>query len=109
MSKYEVIITQKAKSIIKGIIQYISIQLHNEFAAQNLADLFKEKILSLDLFPKSSPLVDEEPWKQKGVRKKMVKMFVVYYFVDDINKQVNVLWVAYAKMNQIEELKKLEN
>ena len=53
MSKYEVIITQKAKNIIKEIIQYISIQLHNEFAAQNLADLFKEKILSLNLFPKS--------------------------------------------------------
>lgn len=109
MSKYKVVITQKAKNNIKDIVQYISNQLSNESAALNLARLFKIKMSNLDLFPCSNPLVEESPWREQGIRKIMIKMFAAYYLTNDSNKTVTVLWAAYAKRNQIEELKKLDN
>lgn len=76
------------------------------YAADNLLDDLKSSIMKLSVLPKRYPLVEEEPWRSEGVRKLVVKNFLVYYWVDDEYNKVQVTAVIYSKRNQIEQLKK---
>ena len=49
-------------------------------AADNLFDKMKAEITKLSSFPKKHALIDEEPWRTEGVRKIVVKNFLIYYF-----------------------------
>lgn len=49
----------------------------------------------------------KEPWRTEGIRKMVVKNFLVYYWVDKINMKVQVTAVIYERRNQIEQLKKM--
>lgn len=61
----------------------------------------KWKIVSMKLsnFPERFQLVDEEPWRTEGIRKMVVKNFLVYYWVDKINMKVQVTAVIYERRN----------
>lgn len=48
-------------------------------AADNLLDKMKAEITKLSSFPKKHALIDEEPWRTEGVRKIVVKNFLIYY------------------------------
>lgn len=104
---YEVKITTQASEQIAKIIDYIAYELCNPDAANNLLDEMEEKIIALSEFPERHPLIDEEPWGIEGVRKIVVKNFLVYYWVDVDKKKVHVTAVVYEKRNQIEQLKKI--
>ena len=58
--------------------------------------------------PKRHSLVDEEPWRSEGVRKIVVKNFLIYFWVDDENMRVQVTAVIYAKRNQLVQLAKMD-
>lgn len=58
--------------------------------------------------PKRHSLVDEEPWRSEGVRKIVVKNFLIYFWVDDENMWVQVTAVIYAKRNQLVQLAKMD-
>lgn len=45
--------------------------------------------------PKKYALIEEEPWKHEGVRKIIVKNFLIYYWVDEENFKVQVIAVIY--------------
>jgi len=47
--------------------------------------------------PKRMSLVDEEPWHTKGIRKAVVKNFLIYFWVDDANKKVQVFNIVFAQ------------
>lgn len=108
MSKiYEVKITTQAREQMTKIIDYIAYELCNLDAANNLLDKMEEKIIALSEFPERHPLIDEEPWGTEGVRKIVVKNFLVYYWIDVTKKKVHVTAIVYEKRNQIEQLKKM--
>ena len=77
-------------------------------AADNLLDDLKASILKLSVLPKKHPLIEEEPWRSEGVRKTVVKNFLVYYWVDDEHKKVQVTAVIYKKRDQIKQLKNID-
>ncbi len=57
--------------------------------------------------PKRHSLVDEEPWRTEGVRKIVVKNFLIYFWVDNENMRVQVTAVIYAKRDQMVQLAKM--
>ena len=57
--------------------------------------------------PKRMSLVDEEPWHTEGIRKAVVKNFLIYFWVDDANKKVQVVAVIYEKRDQLKQLKRI--
>ena len=65
----------------------------------------KEKINSLNVFPKAYPLIDE----RKGIRKVTVDNYNIYYKVYDSRKTVHIISVIHSKMNQQAELRKLSD
>ena len=61
-NEYEVKVTRQALEHMRGIVHYISYDLMNPKAADNLLDDLKSSILKLSVLPKKHPLIEEEPW-----------------------------------------------
>lgn len=108
MNEYEVKITGQALEQMKEIVRYISNVLMAPDAADNLLDMMKAEIIKLSSFPKKHALIDEEPWKSEGIRKIVVNNFLIYFWVDDENKRVQVTAVIYSRRDQIKQLANMD-
>lgn len=53
-------------------------------------------------------MIDEEPWRTEGMRKIVVKNFLIYYWVDDENSRVQVTAVIYSRRDQIRQLANMD-
>lgn len=107
-NKYEIKVTRQALEQMREIAHYISYDLMVPEAADNLLDDLKASILKLSVLPKKYPLIEEEPWRSEGVRKIVVKNFLVYYWINEEYNKVQVTAVIYSKRDQIKQLKNME-
>lgn len=107
-NKYEIKVTRQALEQMREMAHYISYDLMAPEAADNLLDDLKASILKLSVLPKKYPLIEEEPWRSEGVRKIVVKNFLVYYWIDEEYNKVQVTAVIYSKRDQINQLKNME-
>lgn len=107
-NKYEIKVTRQALEQMREIAHYISYDLMAPEAADNLLDDLKASILKLSVLPKKYPLIEEGPWRSEGVRKIVVKNFLVYYWIDEEYNKVQVTAVIYSKRDQIKQLKNME-
>ena len=76
--QYRLIILPEAQNDIRGIILYIARELMAPQAALNLQTEFQKEIKSLANMPKRIKTVDEQPWKDAGIRKTRVKNYYIY-------------------------------
>ena len=102
--KYEVKVTRQAMAQMKEIVHYISAELLAPEAANKLLDKIRDAIAALSFMPKKYALIEEEPWKHEGVRKIIVKNFLIYYWVDEENFKVQVIAVIYNRRDQLRAL-----
>ena len=54
--------------------------------------------------PKRIKTVDEQPWKDAGIRKTRVKNYYIYFIVDDEEMAVKVNAVIYVGMDQSRQM-----
>ncbi|MGN0342371.1 MAG: type II toxin-antitoxin system RelE/ParE family toxin [Roseburia sp.] len=104
---YEVKITTQAQEQMEEIVDYISHELFAPDAANNLLDKMEKSIYALSEFPEHYQLIEEEPWRTEGIRKIVVNNFLIYYWVDKVNRKVQITAVIYEKRDQIAQLKKM--
>lgn len=81
--QYNVKITKYALSQMKTIRDYIADELLAPQAAYDLFLEMKKTVASLEDMPERNPLVDSEKWSKQGIRKIMIKNFIMYYWADD--------------------------
>lgn len=105
MTKFKIVIDPKAAKQIRDIFNYAFVQLLNEQIAYSILESIESGIRELEYFPEAYPLVDDEPWKTIGIRKKIVKTYLIYYYVDKDTKEVYVLMIAHSRMDQRRQLK----
>ena len=67
--QYRLIILPEAQEDIRSIILYIARELAAPQAALSLQDEFQKEIHSLAEMPKRIKAVDEQPWKDAGIRR----------------------------------------
>jgi len=60
----------------------------------------RKKISTLDIFSKRYPLVSQQIFKSRNIRKMVIKNFYVYYLVNDMRLIVYVINIIYCKQNQ---------
>ena len=102
--QYKLIILPEAQKDIRGIILYIARELMAPQAALNLQDEFQKEINSLSKMPKRIKTVDEQPWKDAGIRKTRVKNYYIYFLVDDEEMAVKVNAVIYVGRDQTKQM-----
>ena len=100
MNYHAVRITRQAETQIREIAWYISVELRNPIAADNLMDDFKTEISRLGSRPERYPLVDEEPWRSKKFRWTKVKNYLIYFWIDREMAAVHVIGVVYQGREQ---------
>lgn len=93
---------------MKEIVQYISVELFAPEAAEKLLDKMREAIAKLSVMPERYALIEEEPWKQEGIRKVIVNNFLIYYWVDEENLKVQVVAVIYNRRDQLRALMNMD-
>ena len=106
--EFDVRITGQAEAQLSDIVQYVAYKLQSPMTALRLLDTLEESINSLSEQPKRVPLVKDEPWHSNGIRRKLVKNFIVYFWIDDDAKTVHVTAVVYSKRDQIKQLQQMD-
>lgn len=104
MSEYKLIILPEAQRDIRDIVIYIARELTAPQAALNLQDEFEKAIKSLSDRPKRIKTVNEQPWKDVGIRKIRVKNYYIYFLVDDDEMAVKVNAVIYTGRSQVKQM-----
>lgn len=108
MDNYKVKITDQAELQLREILLYISNTLKEPDIAMNLFNELQKNISSLEVMPKRITLIDEEPWRSYGVHKMIVKNFLVYFWINEDLKEVNIIAVIYGKRDQLKQLEKMK-
>jgi len=101
---YKLIILPEAQKDIREIILYIANELKSPQAAINLQEAFQEGIASLAKEPERVKTVDEDPWKDVGIRKLRVKNYYIYFIISDTDHAVKVLAVIYVGRDQKKQM-----
>ena len=102
--RYEYLLAQSAEIDINDIFEYIAEVLSNPDAAGALADALEEKFEEICTVPKLGRIIDNEFAMRDDVRIVHVKNYLVYYFIDDVEKKIIVIRVIYNRRNQEEAL-----
>ena len=97
--------TEKAEQDLDEILRYISVDLVNPTAAQNLGRKVFEKIDMVRVYPESGAPVDNEFLADKTVRKLSVDNYVIYYKAHYEEKIISIIRIVYGKRNLDEILK----
>ena len=92
--KYSYRFTEKAAQDFDGILRYISVDLVNPTAAQNLGRKVFEKIDLVRAFPDSGAPIDNEFLADKTVRKLSVDNYVIYYKAHYDEKIISILRIV---------------
>lgn len=97
--KYSLKLTPKAVEDLEGIFAYISNYLFAPEAAEKLIDKIEESIMRLKSFPYSCSFVLDEPLKKRGYRKLIVDNYVVFYLVNEQERQVVIMRILFGASN----------
>ena len=57
--------------------------------------------------PRSVALTEEEPWHSYGIHKLPVKNFLVYFWIDEAARKVQVTAVIYGRRDQVRQLSEM--
>ena len=103
--KYSYRFTEKAEQDFDEILRYISVDLANPIAAQNLGRKMFEKIDVVRAFPDSGAPIDNEFLSDKAIKKLLVDNYIIYYKAHYDEKIISIVRIVYGKRNLDEILK----
>ena len=97
MPEYDVSIESTAKSDLHELLRYITDTLKEPATAARVYNSIKEKIVTLNNMPRRYPLVNDEVFASRGLRKMPAENYFVFYVVDESHNEVIVLRVLYNR------------
>ena len=103
--RYSYQFTERAEQDLDEILRYISVDLANPTAAQNLGRKIFEKIETVRFSPEVGSPVMNDFLLDKTVRKMLVDNYIFYYKVKSDEKTIVIIRIVYSKRNLDEILK----
>lgn len=95
-NNYQLRFTQIANDDLDEIYLYISEHLFAPKAANDLMDDIETLIMRLRDFPCSGSLVADDILNRRGYRKLIVKNYIVFYLINEAEKQAVIMRVLYG-------------
>ena len=99
--KYKIIIENFAKKDILSIYNYISNILGNIIAADRLMNKINEKFNEIAVFPKSTPLLNNEYVNKDNIRKLIIENYIAFYEINEERHEIIILRILHCTMNYI--------
>lgn len=94
---YKIKITKPAENDIKSAVLYISSDLQNTIAAENILSEFEKEIKTLAQMSARQPLVKDKILAQQGFRFIKVKNYLIFYTIREKQNAVIIQRVLYGK------------
>ncbi len=99
MTKYEVLVSEQAQNDLKEIATYLSSNLLEPNIAKDILSEIDKSILSLEEMPYRYCLLSDNLLKKVGVRKLVVKNYIVFFKVYETKKTVGIVRIRYGRRN----------
>jgi len=99
MANYKVIFEESAQNDMDGIFHYISEEAMMPAAAVKTIENIKDEIYYYLSYMPLFPLADDKRLARKGVRKMVVKKYLVFFVVDENENTVNVIHIIHGARN----------
>ena len=97
MGRYKLLYLPSARQDMIEIVRYVSKELKNPTAANSLAVELVEASEDIPEFPYANPVyMPIRPLKHE-YRKVLVKIYMIFYWIDEEKKTVVIYRVIYAK------------
>ena len=96
---YKLLITASALNELNEIVDYISNNLDNPFAAADFLDKVEECYDRLKDNPKIYQCCDHQNFKEKGYRKVIIKNYILIYRIDEKTNNVYILHFVYGRQD----------
>jgi plasmid stabilization system protein ParE len=96
MNQYDISFSKLARYDMDGIYQYLFEQLLTPNAVSKIVDAIEDEInYNLSYMP-YYPLVDDDNLASIGVRRMVVKKYLVFFVIDEEKKIVNVIRIIHG-------------
>jgi len=92
-------ITDLAEEDILSTVKYITNDLKNPVAANNLLDEIERHQKNLEDNPYIYPLVNDDYLSEKGLRLIVIKNYLMFFIINEDNKIVNIIRFLYGRRN----------
>ncbi|PWM77768.1 MAG: type II toxin-antitoxin system RelE/ParE family toxin [Phascolarctobacterium sp.] len=102
---YKIILAHQFSKDFESVYDYISFVLQNQTAAINITTLAQAKINTLPDFPEKYPLVNDISLAHKQIRYIPVDNYLIFYRINKIKNEIQILRFLYAKSNWLNILK----
>lgn len=100
MEQYKIGLSDEAKKDLGNISSYILYELKSPQAAEAVLTDLESAIVSLDFLPDRIPLAREDSWKKQGIHAMVVRNYLIYFLIDEVKHQVNIVRIIYGKRDQ---------
>lgn len=99
MSKYEIYVSERAQKDLQKIVDYLSLQLLEPSISKNIMAKIDTAILGLQDMPQRYSLVSDKSIKKAGIRKLVVKNYIVFFKIYEEKKRVGIVRILYGRRN----------
>ncbi|MGH4118080.1 type II toxin-antitoxin system RelE/ParE family toxin [Clostridium sp.] len=99
INEYKIKFTPVAEEDLDQIYEYIVNKLFAGTAANDLMEKIETGIMRLKQFPFSCSHVLDEALKTRGYRRFIVDNYIVFYLVNESEKQVVIMRILYGARN----------
>ena len=86
------------------IVDYISNDLKQPELSKEYYNLFINEINGLNMFPKRNPIVGGKIPNNTERRKLLVKNYIVFYIINDVENTVYIETIVYGASNWLKDL-----
>lgn len=93
---YKLRFTRIAGSDLDEIFQYIYEQTSDDVVGDEILERLETVILRLSEFPRSGSQLQDAVLRLKGYRKCVVGNYIVFYLIDDQEKQVTIVRILHG-------------
>ena len=100
LRRYDIVVYDRVNTQTDEIADYIINELKAPQAAEDLLADLQKAMRSLDVMPERIPLVRFEPWRSRGFRCMVARNYLIYFWIDEAARQVNITAVIYGKRDQ---------
>lgn len=101
MERYNIEITKPAEKDLYKIGKYITNELLESDKAVEVVDKIANEIFKLEEILFRNAIVDDDKLASQGIRKFIIDNYIVFYIVNEENKNVTVIRILYKRRDWI--------
>ena len=105
---FNVVYSSEARQDLRDIYEYIAYELLVPETAAGQTERIMKAIRSLEQMPMRHRLYEEEPWHSQGIHKLPAKNYLIYFWVDEEAKKVQIIGIIYGRRDQRHQLSNLD-